>query len=491
MNGRLPDRRSVWRAGPNGGKGVAMRGRRVLAAVLMIVMLGPVVAAAQEDKPEFQPLGLSGIPFSFGPVGARALGMGNAFIGIADDATAAEANPAGLTILTRPEISVQGRYSDYEVQTADILAVQSIADMNFWREQAGAPPLGVNDELGNAFTGDPFPTLSDDSTNVAFASYVQPYSLWVLSLYYQQSTAFKGQSTFSAYNDVQVDLYETTRQFDATLESYGASIAVLLTEHVAFGFGVRQTTLDVTAIDSIRISYYNDIEFDIGLQPGASLADVRGLDLDDEFDSSFILEDDDSDITFNAGLLFNPNGTFSVGLVYKTGGEYRFDARLAQGLRVRAPSQGVEFEETAEEAFSETIEVPDFAGIGLAWRVSERLMISFDADWIEYSVLQSGLFDDPETPDFVRQQLEEVDDEIEYHLGLEYTFFLGQKNLPLSLRAGAWTDNDHDGIAAIDSDQIHYTAGVGWAVTEGFQIDLAAHVADTVTEGLLSLVYRF
>jgi len=468
-----------------------MGGRRLLSLVVVIAVLVPVAAAAQEEKPEFQPLGFSGIPFNFGPPGARALGMGNAFIGIADDATASEANPAGLTILTRPEISVHGRYSDYEVQTADLLAVQSIADLNFWRDQAGAPLLGINDSLGNAFTGDPFPTFSDDSTNLSFASYVQPFSAWVLSLYYQQSTAFKGQSTFTAYNDVLMDLYETNRQLDATLESYGASVAVLLTEHVAFGFSVRQTTLDVTAIDSIRISYYNDIEFDIGLPSGSSLAEVQALDLDDQFDSSFILQDDDSDITYNAGLLFNPNGTFSVGMVYKTGGEYSFDARLAQGLRVRAPAVGIDFDETIDEPFAEKVEIPDFAGIGLAWRVSDRFMVSFDADWIEYSVLESNLLDDPETPDFVRRQLEAVDDEIEYHLGVEYTFFPGKRNLPFSLRAGAWTDNDHDGVAAIDSDQIHVTAGIGWVVTEGFQLDLAAHFADTVTEGLLSLVYRF
>ena len=37
--------------------------------------------------------------------GARAMGMGGAFIAVADDATAASWNPAGLTQLKRPEIS--------------------------------------------------------------------------------------------------------------------------------------------------------------------------------------------------------------------------------------------------------------------------------------------------------------------------------------------------------------------------------------------------
>ena len=38
--------------------------------------------------------------------GARALGMGGAFIAIADDATAASWNPGGLTQLERPEMSL-------------------------------------------------------------------------------------------------------------------------------------------------------------------------------------------------------------------------------------------------------------------------------------------------------------------------------------------------------------------------------------------------
>ncbi len=40
--------------------------------------------------------------------GARALGMGGAFIAVADDATAASWNPGGLVQLERPELSAVG-----------------------------------------------------------------------------------------------------------------------------------------------------------------------------------------------------------------------------------------------------------------------------------------------------------------------------------------------------------------------------------------------
>ncbi len=48
------------------------------------------------------------IPSSFNPVGsgARAIGMGGAFIAVADDATSASWNPGGLIQLKKPEFSV-------------------------------------------------------------------------------------------------------------------------------------------------------------------------------------------------------------------------------------------------------------------------------------------------------------------------------------------------------------------------------------------------
>jgi long-chain fatty acid transport protein len=59
---------------------------------------------------------LAGLTFNFGNPGARSLGMGGAFLGLADDASAAEANPAGLTILIRPEVSLEMR-ANKTVQT--------------------------------------------------------------------------------------------------------------------------------------------------------------------------------------------------------------------------------------------------------------------------------------------------------------------------------------------------------------------------------------
>ena len=55
-------------------------------------------------------LSLGAIDWNISGAGARAAAMGGAFIGVADDATAITWNPAGLTQLYRPEVSLVARF---------------------------------------------------------------------------------------------------------------------------------------------------------------------------------------------------------------------------------------------------------------------------------------------------------------------------------------------------------------------------------------------
>ena len=71
----------------------------------MLSLFSPIGALAQS-----QPEQTFSSPFLPVGSGARAMGMGGAFIAIADDATAASWNPAGLTQLKRPEISLAGSF---------------------------------------------------------------------------------------------------------------------------------------------------------------------------------------------------------------------------------------------------------------------------------------------------------------------------------------------------------------------------------------------
>jgi len=67
---------------------------RMLVAGLLVGFVMSAPAAGQ------------GISLNRPGSGARAAGMGNAFIAVSDDGTAASWNPAGLSQLRRPELSV-------------------------------------------------------------------------------------------------------------------------------------------------------------------------------------------------------------------------------------------------------------------------------------------------------------------------------------------------------------------------------------------------
>ena len=70
----------------------------------ILLVLAQLFSPASAQSPEIS------ITSSPNPVGsgARALGMGGAFIAVADDATAASWNPGGLIQLERPEFAVVG-----------------------------------------------------------------------------------------------------------------------------------------------------------------------------------------------------------------------------------------------------------------------------------------------------------------------------------------------------------------------------------------------
>jgi hypothetical protein len=94
----------------------------------------------------------------------------------------------------------------------------------------------------------------------------------------------------------------------------------------------------------------------------------------------------------------------------------------------------------------------------------------------------------------------EVDDEFEYHLGLEYVF--SKMKMPLALRGGYWFKPDHrimyDGINPVfralapegEDDHI-YSVGVGTVFRDNVQLDAAASFGDFEKIYTVSVVYRF
>jgi long-subunit fatty acid transport protein len=466
--------------------------RFLIGSSLFVFVLTPVTAFPQDVLPPA--VGFSVVPFDFAPPGARSLGLGHAFIGVADDATASEANPAGLTILSKPEISVHGLYSDYDIERTNSTAWNILYGQNARlptnRATHGFPPLDENSTVANAFAGDTTAKYDETESHLTFASFVIPAGRWVFSLYYNAPSEFRGAYEFDAWDDSNADLYRVSEQIEVSLETIGASAAVRISDRASFGFSVRHSKFDVLTDELVQVVYAfmnpdNPNLQDPAFYRGLSLQEMEAFvasraDIgDDYWQRQTGVNGSDSTFTYNAGLLFRPSEVLSIGIVYKDGGTYTIDGVNHVSL--------VQWNGNASDPGPTTAPVefklPDLIGLGFAIRPTEQLLIAVDINHVIYSNLDPGR----ESSELV----EPVDDGTEFHLGIEYSFFPGGGNKPLSIRAGVFNEEDHDGLATIDSSETNYTIGFGAVLAEGFQLDIAGRFTDSVTSAALSFVVRF
>ncbi|MCG8458728.1 MAG: outer membrane protein transport protein [Holophagales bacterium] len=448
----------------------------------------PTPPPVQRDLPALS--SFSVVPFDFGPPGARSLGMGGTFVALADDATAAEANPAGLTQLSRPEVSIHGRHAETEIETVDLNAVTSLDQLN--RNRTFPTRLVPGTTLANAFATGTRVRFDPEVDDATFASYVHPSDTYTFSVFYQRSTNFSGADGFRAFDDSVMDLYITRQQLDLRVDNVGVSAAFEAGEALSVGFSVRYSMLDARAFQDIRIDYGADLELAM-LPAGSSLEQVEALGILDQRIQSQEFDDSDSDITFNVGLLWKPHRRISFGLVYKSGGSFVIGGtNFDFGCLDPSPPPGTRGCEPREQnRVEQRFQVPDFLGLGLAWRVTDRLKLALDLSAIEYSVLDVSPAPNPDLSPEVLRDFEAIDDEVEVHLGIEQIFLVGRRQVPFMVRAGVYTDPDHDGIVNIDSEETVYTFGLGTVIGESFQIDLAGRTGERSEAGILSMVYRF
>jgi long-chain fatty acid transport protein len=447
-------------------------------------------AGCQPDIPDGAPSSdFSGLPIDLLPPGARSLGLGGAFTGVADDATAAIANPAGLSILTAKEISLHVRNSDSDVDFFDPDAY----DSTLWGAETG--------RLNKQYT--------ESKTNVSFASFVLPFDRWVLSAYYTSQLDFQSLQTGGpdvVYDSVFVVTYHNDNSVESSMDGYGLSTAFRVTDSFSLGLTIQQSSLDVVSVDRWQLDDFFDNEFVFGtVFPELGTVEEWAEVIIDEYITETTIDDSDSDTNFSVGMMYSPNSNWSFGLLYREGAEYEFDTRVEQIINFGCAGSGEALEtcnvflstDTIVEAqeTTTTIKIPDTITLGIGWRPTDTLLISFDINSIGYSDSSPvrsftqgfGLDVNGET-----QLTEEIKDGTTFHVGVEKVFVL-QNNNTFSIRGGAFTIEDHDGNRTIDSSDTAFTLGVGTTLgSEGqFQMDLGASFADSSTNIILSGIYRF
>lgn len=415
--------------------------KRVLVPLFLVGLAAPSAVAQPPTKISSFPR----LAFNFAPPGARSLAMGGTFIGVADDATAAGSNPAGLIILTKPEFSAHFRTTQFEDVAEDT-------------------PTGFRGSQGKT------------STRPSFASIVYPLKNASFSFFYNQAANFE-TSTFRALLNQDGGLYRyNTESFNSLklkANDVALAAAVKLGSRLAVGIsgGVRRVSLNLYGSE-----IYSDSD-------GDGYADWVGT------------ETTDQKVHVNAGILVNPNGKLSAGLVFKKGSEFEFGYSAAS--ENSGPTYGVFGNLYADG--TATLTIPDSFGLGLSYRPGSQWLLSADAVHVKYSQLggtnfrlspfaQLALADPSRFGAVTITRPDDFEDVTQLHLGAEYTLV---RKTPISIRAGFYNEPDYDGDAETESGVNYVTFGGGVVLQNRLQIDAAVNLSKIQKEGLLSAVFRF
>jgi len=431
-----------------------------LGLVLMPFGLAPATAMGQES--------ILALEFSFSDPGARSLGLAGSFAGLADDATAAFANPAGLVQLSRPEVSVEGRRWSF--------ATPYTKGGRITGEPTG---LGIDTSTGLRIG-----ESSEDVAGLSFLSFVYPRGRWSLAVYRHELANFESRSATNGLFFGVADRFADQRAaLDLEITSYGLAVAYRVTEDFSLGLGVAlhdgslRSQTEVFDIDAPTL----EAHFGRNSYLPERLVLVEGFELDGE------------DWQASAGFLWHFASRFSFGGFVRPGPTFVMRSTARSGPLLDLPIG------TVLVSAEDVVPIPDVFGAGLAFRsTSGRLTLACEWDRVQYSDLLVGLRRRVEA--MGEQMPVEVEDGDEFHVGAEYAF-LGSRPI-VAPRFGVWLDPDHrlaatgrddpveNALRRPGDDELHYAMGVGIAF-ERFQIDLAGDLSEAVDTVSISVIYGF
>ncbi len=444
-----------------------MRGRSLIVPVVLALV--PVAALGQSNA-EIN----AGVQFNFRPPGARSLGLGGAFIALADDATAAYSNPAGLGVLTKPEVSLEIRNATFTSRYTD------------HGNASATSGIGIDTVAGIVDA-----ETDEGSSGPSFLSVVFPRGRLAVAVYRQELARFRASATTQgAYVDSNYRAFPAQSTMDLDIVNYGLSTSFRLSDAFWLGAGISLYDFDLNSVTdrfdvNRRDAVFNDTRIG-GFYGPPDYSQINRV-------NSQTQQGEDRGVAVTVGMIWRPSSKVQVAGVFRGGPDF-------QGVVVtNEPGPRTTFSpKTSESGFK----VPDSFGLGVAWRPTDRFLVAGDVVRVRYSqrlnyfVDAFGGFGQADPEDF------QVDDGTELHFGAEYV--LASMKTPLAFRAGIWTDPDSRirwvGPAIQDTATIlfregettvHTALGFGWVVGRRFQLDGAADLSSRVNTLSLSAVMRF
>ncbi len=318
-----------------------------MAGLALLLASSPLAAQVQPDF-DTDRIDITGRQNLTLGSGARAYGMGGAFLARADDATAASWNPAGLSYLRAPEISLVGVSNSFETQRGTAFDPNAA---DFDRFNGGAIDFA-------AFT---WPVGLGETTGAVQVSY-------------QRAISFDG--TRAIHQTTTGQTYTEGGQSDGGFDVVAFGTGLRLSRHVRAGVTVNRW---LNGYDQTLTRTYET--------PNQRPQRIYTLDFRP------------NGWSFNFGAIVSPVESLNLGVVYKT--PFTADVRLDKLRRDYWVGQGNLVEVTRNAYASEDVrlEFPSSFGFGISWRPIDTLTFSADftkTSWSEARI--RNYFDLQRTP---------------------------------------------------------------------------------------------
>lgn len=402
------------------------RWHRTALFALAFVSLAPRAHA----QPASLPFGLivseqAQTSFTLVGAGARAGGMGGAFTALADDATAASFNPAGLAQLLVPEASAVVDFSRHTDEYRSFLSYDQV------------PVLGLTDS-----------TVEFDRAAFNFASVTVPFELFSKRFAFQLSTQRLVDFT-----------YEGTRQFE---EVDGEGNPLFLLEQSSLQSGsIRLYSGSLAFQPTQRTLVGVTVNRWDGRWDMASTNTEQSVAAGSE-PESFTYSQSNRLTGWNVDLgLLLRYPSFNVGVRYRTPFDADYDFSASLETNIETPLSPLPTTTTK-------LHWPGTLNVGVAIKPSDTLVLALDwgrTDWSEmvFDVPGAGHvnFFDLKSPEETNAGTSD-----DWHAGAEYLFFSGKTVVPV--RAG-WFREPQPATDAVTGDRIVQTGfSFGTGVKSGW-----------------------
>jgi len=369
--------------------------------------------------------------FSSG-LGARALGMGKAYLAISDDSFASSWNPAGLAELSQPEFSLSFSY---------LHSTNTIPDYRYEGIQLGYP---ISYEVSNS-------NVASYGQYFDFLGLAYPFRILgrnvVTQLSYQRKVPFSLTQKYE-YKFEYLSRYRY--DYDYNLKSAGEG-----------GYDVISLTLASEIFKNFRVGvvisrWFNGFSLPIEEAYAYSVENYYGLTADWNESLDDTLQFEISGYSFSAGLLYRISDKINLGFVYNS----RFQGNLDYSNEAQFYNSYDGASLSGSYSGSGEIYLPPAFGAGIALDLTPNLLLSFDymkTLWSKGKIrdyarangsggvpsIEEVLYPTMKSPDLYEQL-----DTQHYAAGLEYRAKI--KKITFPLRAGLFYDLQY----SLDSENI-------------------------------------